>query len=492
MTDSDSQPEWSPARPDREGQTDPVAGVAVPAPAPRDDTAPFLPAEEPGFPEPPSPCPGGPAAPADLVAHPRYRILAYLGSGGMGTVYKAQHILMDRLVALKIISPELVHQAAMVERFRKEVRAAAWLSHPNIVAAYDADQAGGTHFLVMEFVEGVDLDGLLEKRGPLPVALACDYARQAAVGLQHAFEHGMVHRDVKPHNLMLTPCGQVKILDFGLARFFSEAVPVEPCPEPAPAANPARAGATPTSPPRPFKGTAYLYTGGGGTADYIAPEEVVDPWRADVRADIYSLGCTLYRFLAGRVPFPGEGLMAKVRCHLERLPEPLAGLRPELPDRLVRVVERMMAKDPAERYQAPAEVAEALGRFAEVPPRPVLIVDDDPVTRVVFGSVFEHRGYPVAFAGNGQEALECLRQGPAPCLILLDLLMPVMDGWEFLQRQKQDPALAGIPVVIISATDTNHARAIALGAADYLRKPIEPEELARRVQDYVPPPDGRA
>ena len=123
----------------------------------------------------------------------------------------------------------------------------------------------------------------------------------------------------------------------------------------------------------------------------------------------------------------------------------------------------------------------------------MLIVDDDPVTRAALGLVFEHRGYPVAFAANGQEALERLRQGPLPSLILLDLMMPVMDGWEFLQRQKQDPALAGIPVVIISAADTNHARAIALGAADYLHKPIEPWELTAKVQDYMaPPPEGQS
>jgi CheY-like chemotaxis protein len=461
MPDNDSRPE----SPDHKGRTEPLGPAARgrPAPAARaDDTGSFHPAEETVAAG--AVCP----LPADLIDHPRYRILASLGSGGMGTVYKAQHRLMDRVVALKIIKPELVGRPAMVERFHREVRAAARLAHPNIVAGYDADCAGNTHFLVMEFVEGVDLDRLLRERGALAVAQACAYARQTALGLQHAWERGMVHRDIKPHNLMLTPQGQVKILDFGLARFRSEVAAVE-----APAASPARP-----------KGTAYAYTG-AGTADYIAPEEAIDAPHADIRADIYSLGCTLYRFLAGRVPFPEGDLLDKVKCHLERTPAPLAGLRPELPARLIGVVDRMMAKQPAQRFQTPAEVARALTPFTVGTPRPVLIVDDDPVTRQAMGLVFERRGYLVTFAAHGQEALERLRQGPPPSLILLDLLMPVMDGWQFLQRQKQDPELAGIPVIIISAADTDHARAIALGAADYLHKPIEPEELTAKVETHV-------
>ncbi len=161
--------------------------------------------------------------PTELNDHPRYRVVAALGAGGMGTVYRAEHRLMDRPVALKVIRGDLLGNAALVERFRREVKAAARLaSHPNIVAAYDAEQAGETHMLVMEFIEGTDLARLVDRRGPLPVGEACEYARQAALGLQHAFEDGMVHRDIKPQNLMRTTRGQIKILDFGLARFASE------------------------------------------------------------------------------------------------------------------------------------------------------------------------------------------------------------------------------------------------------------------------------
>src|SRR5262249_11871361 len=159
---------------------------------------------------------------AALAGHPRYRVLELLGVGGMGAVYKAEHLRMERTVALKVVNRSLTDNPAMVERFTREVKAAAKLAHPNIVTAFDADQAGDTHFLVMEFVEGVSLSRLVAEHGRLPVAEACDYVRQAALGLQHAFARGMVHRDIKPHNLMRTPEGQVKILDFGLARFAME------------------------------------------------------------------------------------------------------------------------------------------------------------------------------------------------------------------------------------------------------------------------------
>ena len=156
--------------------------------------------------------------PKELNDHARYRVVDAIGAGGMGTVYRAEHRLMDRPVALKVIRGDLLGSATMVERFRCEVKAAARLaSHPNIVAAYDAEQAGETHMLVMEFVEGADLAEMVERHGPLQVGEACEYVRQAALGLQHAFERGMVHRDIKPQNLMRTARGQVKILDFGLA-----------------------------------------------------------------------------------------------------------------------------------------------------------------------------------------------------------------------------------------------------------------------------------
>ena len=165
--------------------------------------------------------------PAELQEHPRYRIVERIGSGGMGDVYRAEHRLMNRSVALKLINSQLVKHPLAVERFRREVQAAARLTHPNIVTAFDAEQAGDVHFLAMEFVEGTDLATVVQQRGALPVAEACDCILQAAEGLQHAHEKGMVHRDIKPHNLMLSPNGQVRILDFGLAGFATESAILE-------------------------------------------------------------------------------------------------------------------------------------------------------------------------------------------------------------------------------------------------------------------------
>jgi WD40 repeat protein len=284
--------------------------------------------------------------PEELAAHPRYRVVRLLGQGGMGAVYLAEHQRMGRAVALKVISPELLSHAGALSRFQQEARAAAQLDHPNIVTAYDADQAGELHFLVLEHVEGQNLADYLAERGPLPVAEACDCARQAALGLQHAHERGMVHRDIKPHNLMRTPAGRVKVLDFGLARV---------------AAGPALRAEDGTA-----AGPAHL-TGTGavvGTADYIAPEQARDAHGADGRADVYGLGCTLYHLLAGRPPFPGGTAAEKLSRHAADEPVPLRQLRPDVPERLAAVVARMMAKRPADRYQTPAEAAAALAPYA--------------------------------------------------------------------------------------------------------------------------------
>jgi formylglycine-generating enzyme required for sulfatase activity/tRNA A-37 threonylcarbamoyl transferase component Bud32 len=279
-------------------------------------------------------------APADLAYHPRYEILKLLGQGGMGAVYQARHKVMDRWVALKVLNAQLVASATAIERFHREVQAAAQLHHANIVTAFDADQAGQTHFLVMEYVEGTDLARYIQANGPLPVAQACHFICQAALGLQHAHERGMVHRDIKPHNLMLTAGGVVKLMDFGLARL-------------------AREGAS----ARGLTGENVLM----GTADYIAPEQAQDAHTADIRADVYSLGCTLYHLLAGRAPFAGVSVVQKLMAHTTT-PAPLAELPGPTPEGLRTVLAKMLEKDPARRYQTPGEVAQALAPFVRTAP----------------------------------------------------------------------------------------------------------------------------
>jgi len=272
--------------------------------------------------------------PAALAGHPKYRVLRRLGAGGMGTVWLAQHEVMHREVAVKVIRPDLLSRPGAAGRFLREVRAAARLDHPNIVRAHDAEQAGDSCLLAMEYVAGDTLADLV-KDGPLPVAEACRAVRDAARGLAHAHAAGLVHRDVKPHNLMRAADGTVKVLDFGLAGVAAGEV---------------------------IAAGGEGLTGAGmvvGTPDYIAPEQIADPHAADARADIYGLGCTFYHLLAGRPPFATGSIAARLAAHRDTAPPPVPGL----PAGLASVLARMLAKKTADRYQTAEEVARAVEPF---------------------------------------------------------------------------------------------------------------------------------
>lgn len=305
--------------------------------------------------------PSAPAAdevPAGFADHPRYRILRRLGAGGMGTVYKAEDLWMGRVIAIKVVSPHLTAKASAVERFRKEVRVAAQLNDPRMIIAHDTGEAGGCQFLVMELVDGFSLDRLVARRGPLAVPMACAFARHAALGLQHAAEKGMVHRDIKPQNLMVTRKGQIKILDFGLARFaHAEAEQDDPGRARVPfGAGKAAPGAAGLTNPNMLM----------GTPDYLSPEQARNSHDVDHRSDIYSLGCTLYFLLTGRPPFAAaETLIDKLLAHTNDEPASPCDERPEVPAELDAVLRRMMAKDPDDRYQTAAEVAADLLPFTK-------------------------------------------------------------------------------------------------------------------------------
>jgi serine/threonine protein kinase len=314
---------------------DPFATQPVSSPRPRanDDTT-LPPAGAPGRATSNDPA----DIPPSLRQHPRYRVLKLLGSGGMGAVYLAEHLVMGRRVALKTINASLLSSAGSVARFHREVQAAAKLSHANVVTAHDAEQSGDVHFLVMEFVEGVNLADYVRLKGPLTVPRACGAVCQAALGLQHAHEQGLVHRDIKPANLMLTNKGRVKVLDFGLAHFVRQE-------------EARREGE--------LTGSGVIL----GTADYIAPEQTSSGRSVDTRADIYSLGCTLYFLLTGRVPFPGGTVIEKMIHHAADDPPLIAGVRRDLPPALATAVHKMMAKRPEDRFQTPGEVVKALRPF---------------------------------------------------------------------------------------------------------------------------------
>jgi serine/threonine protein kinase len=271
-----------------------------------------------------------------------YVILDKIATGGMGQVFKAEHRRMRRLVAVKLLPTSAMESPDAVRRFYREVQAAAQLSHPNIVTAYDASEFEGVHYLAMEYVDGRDLGRVVKEHGPLSVQWAVDYVIQAAKGLEYAHAQGIVHRDVKPGNLLLDTNGTVKILDMGLARL-----------------NPHELGERELSEWEITENDRLM-----GTIDYMSPEQAEDTRGADHRSDIYSLGCAFYRLLIGEPPFTGATPMKKLLAHREAPIPSLCAVRPDVPPQLDAVFQRMVAKRPEDRYQSMGEVVAALESFA--------------------------------------------------------------------------------------------------------------------------------
>lgn len=277
-----------------------------------------------------------------------YVVLDSLGKGGMGRVYKAQHRKMKRVVAIKMLPSSATKSSDAVKRFQREVEAAARLSHPNIVTAYDADEAQGVRFLVMEYVEGQDLAALVKARGPLPLADAVDLIMQAAKGLHYAHSEGVIHRDIKPSNMLLDKEGRLRILDMGLARM-GDAVDVAD--------------------------DELTYSGQVmGTFDFMAPEQALDSHAVDARADIYSLGCTLYAILTGRAPYRGKTVGQKIVAHREQPIPSLRAVRADAPESLDAIFQKMLAKRPEHRQQSMSELLTQLQALAlPQAPSPVVV-----------------------------------------------------------------------------------------------------------------------
>src|SRR5262249_22560475 len=286
----------------------------------------------------------------------RYVILDRVGAGGRSRVFKAQHRLMGRLVALKVIAPEIATRASSIARFHREMRLIGRLDHPNVIRAFDADQVGDLLYIVMEYVAGRSLDHLLDDRGALPAAEVVDYMAQAARGLAHAHERGIVHRDVKPPNLLLSDEGQIKVLDLGLSALME------------------------------VDSAASYATAAGmvvGTVHYMSPEQAL-ALNVDFRSDLFSLGCTMYQLLSGRLPFPGETLAECLALRIKGQPTPITDFRPDLSPRLVQLLEKLLARRPEDRFQTASEVAEALQDLADLgagalpAPRPTPRPEPDP------------------------------------------------------------------------------------------------------------------
>ena len=266
----------------------------------------------------------------------KYRLLGHLGKGGMSQVYLAEHSVMERLVAIKVLPSRYVENPNYLDRFKREARAVAALDHPNIVRAYDIDQDGKTHYIVMEYVDGRDLQRIVSEDGTLSPDDAADYIAQAALGLQHAHEAGLVHRDVKPANCLVDNRRTLRLLDMGLAKFAKDSHPSI---------------------------SAIHDDSVVGTADYLAPEQARNSQNVDARADIYGLGCTLYFALTGSPPFPEGTIAQRLLKHQSETPPSILEKRPDAPRSLVDLCARMMKKSPDQRIQTAAEVATELGKW---------------------------------------------------------------------------------------------------------------------------------
>ena len=274
----------------------------------------------------------------------RYIILDRIGSGSMGRVYRAHHVMMDRVVALKIIAPEISSNERVVARFQREMKLVGRLDHPNVVRAFDADQLNRVLYIVMEYVAGTSLGDRLKKKGPIPAAEMIDYAAQAALGLAHAHEQGIVHRDIKPSNILLNEERRIKILDLGLGVLME--------------ADSAATFAT-------ADGIAV------GTVDYMSPEQACGR-DVDGRSDLYGLGCSMYHLMTGKLPFPGDSPIERLGKRIGGRHTPITEYLPEMPSSFVRVLDKLLAHKPHERYATAAEAAAALQSLIRPKSRPAV------------------------------------------------------------------------------------------------------------------------
>jgi serine/threonine-protein kinase len=438
-----------------------------------------------------------------------YEVLDRLGAGGMGTVYKARHRRMKRLVAVKVLSAKVAQSEHFVQRFQREVEAAARLSHPNVVMAFDAGEARAGHFLVMEFVDGRDLATEVAKHGALPPRTAVDCVVQAARALEYAHAQGVIHRDIKPANLLRNAHGVVKVADLGLARIHD---------------------------PVGAAGTSGLTQAGTimGTVDFMSPEQAMAA-AVDPRTDIYSLGCTLFFLIAGRPPYQGATLMAILLQHREAPIPSLAESGWTIPDALNTAFQRMVAKKAEDRYPSMTEVLRALAAIelpqqteppqrvaglgaavdlnaptvgamtvTEQAPQPaagpppgrpevaglrVLLAEPSRTQSVIIRKYFQECGIAdVPTAASGRQALELARR-IVPQAVVSAMHLPDMTGPQLAQQLAADPATGQAGFVLITS-EADSAVAGQSGVSTplvHLRKPFDADGLARALDQAARP-----
>ncbi|MBI1831246.1 MAG: protein kinase, partial [Planctomycetes bacterium] len=422
-----------------------------------------------------------------------YRVLDRLGAGGMGIVFLAEHIHLRRLAAIKMLPLYAGSDpnSLMLGRFFNEIRVIAQLQHPNIVGAIDTGEIPGDnpeapwlYYHVMEYVPGKDLEALVRSNGPFPILGACDLAYQIASALVEAEKHNLVHRDIKPSNILVTPEGQAKLLDFGLARSLEH---------------------------RQTQQGVVL-----GTIDYLAPEQARDSSTVDIRADIFSLGGTLYWALTGRVPFPSDApLQHQIMARLLQPAPSARAARCDIPAELDAVIARMMANNRDERYPTPQAVMRAFLPFlrsqsgeslyvhpreldhspgnllapADVKPpasRRLLIVDDDEMMRSIARYALTAEGFECVEAADGRQAIDTARSGRFD-LVLLDVELPEVRGDDVLRRLRDEPSSPNLKIVMASgrASAEEMSNMLLAGADDFLTKPFSVMQLIARVKAAI-------
>ena len=424
-----------------------------------------------------------------------YRILDRLGAGGMGVVFKAEHVVLRRPVAIKVLTLPVDTDPLILQRFNTEMRVVARLQHPNIVGATDAGVCTSSdpefpamRYYVMEYVDGRDLESLVETSGPMALTEACDMAYQVASALVEAQRHHLVHRDIKPSNILVTEDGQAKLLDFGLARHLPSR-----CTEP---------------------GTVL------GTINFMAPEQATDASTVDIRADIYGLGGTLYWCLTGKFPFTFKGNFSQdILARITQPPPSARNHRYDLPIELDEVLNRMMAPKPDARYATPQNVMRALLPFLRPelrdhllftpvketksdhriklvagPTNPdparrqhqILIVDDEPQIREFCKYMLKSEDIVCSEAADGAEALKVLAERSFD-LVLLDIDMPGMSGSDVCRRLREQPPGPHVKVIMMSgrASGDEMAQIMIAGADDYVGKPMSIVQLQARVKSAL-------
>ena len=349
-----------------------------------------------------------------------HKILGHLGSGGMSSVYLAEHVVMKHKRAIKVLPKSKLGNNSYLERFQREAKAIASLNHPNIVRMFDIDNDKDTHYMVMEHVDGPDLQTLVRKHGPLPFAVAADYIAQSARGLHNAHEAGLIHRDVKPANILINKKGVVKVLDLGLALFSEE---------------------SDASLTMEYNDKVL------GTADYLPPEQAINSHKIDSRADMYGLGCTLYFLLTGHAPFPDGSIASRIIKHQNAMPPDIRKDRVDCPGELDGICVKMMQKDPRFRYKDCLQVAELLEEWL-----------------VKYRKEIEND--PEKNKNNNLSISDLLSQGPKRSQQDIDTVT----------NRSEKSKVAGSSVVILSASDSGVLRAIAKSDASTVDSKIDLEQ----------------